>query len=212
MGSARLPGETMPLEHRFHLGIGSRFEWSRGAAASSACLACHDGSVPSGVVMPSGVTNIDLSWSPFAFAPSYHGAYGTGAGFGGGLIARYTRGVAPNIPCVTCHDAHGSASLYHVPAVVEGQTGISVASSSGAQSLCGACHVGNVGDWHAPCVDCHESTGSGHSYGPPAADSDCLACHGHGKTWQHWPTTQTYEQYYTACHGCGSSSTVFKTF
>ena len=26
MGSARLPGLAMPLEHRFHLGIGSRFE------------------------------------------------------------------------------------------------------------------------------------------------------------------------------------------
>ena len=26
MGSARLPGVRMPLEHRFHLGIGSRFE------------------------------------------------------------------------------------------------------------------------------------------------------------------------------------------
>jgi serine/threonine-protein kinase RsbW len=26
MGSVRLPGVTMPLEHRFHLGIGSRFE------------------------------------------------------------------------------------------------------------------------------------------------------------------------------------------
>jgi hypothetical protein len=138
--------------------------------------------VPSGVVMPSGVSNIGAVWGPGTPA-SFHGAYLPSGGFGGGLITQYTRGQAPDIACRTCHDPHGSANLYHIPATVQGTSGIAVTSGASVQSLCAACHTGTVASWHQQCADCHSS---GHGTASPTAGSDCLQCHGHQKSFVHW--------------------------
>ncbi|MCE5191366.1 MAG: cytochrome c3 family protein [Actinomycetia bacterium] len=179
------------------MGTQGMLEWSKAAVPNAQCLACHDGSAPAGVTMPAGVTNVAASWGASG-TPSYHGAYKTSGGFGGGLVAGYTRGVAPDIACATCHDPHGSASVYHFPLTVRDRTGISVTTGTQSESLCSACHTGGADTYHASCLGCHRSEG----HGPwTFGGSDCVSCHRHSGTWDHQANDPTYFEQ-NGCH-CG---------
>ena len=116
------------------------------------------------------------------------------AGNGGGLKAPYARNQA--VACSACHASHGSASAYHVPSTVNMTTGIVVSSGSSSQALCAACHSGTVHDWHQACSNCHVTTtglfGHAGDANTPGAGSDCLACHGHNKAWQHLASDPAY--------------------
>jgi hypothetical protein len=175
------------------------------AVPSTTCLSCHDGTSPTGVVVPSGVTNVGASWLTAAF----HGPVAVGPGNGGdAFIAQYATGRAPAIPCTTCHDPHGTSSLYHVPTAVADKTGVSMTSSTQGANLCSACHTGNANDWHSACTACHfqgyyEKAAVKHfNHGTYEwGGTDCLSCHGHGKTWVHAANDPTYYNE-NGCH-CG---------
>ncbi len=179
------------------LGAKGTLSWAKTSVPNAECLTCHDGSVPAGVTMPSGLTTVSASWGSTG-TPSYHGAYKTSSGFGGTLVSDYKRGVAPDIACATCHDPHGSASIYHFPLTVKDKTGISVTAGTSGDNLCSACHVGGADVYHASCLSCHNSEG----HGPWSfAGSDCTACHRHGGTWDHQANDPTYYND-NGCH-CG---------
>ncbi|PKQ19795.1 MAG: hypothetical protein CVT66_08425 [Actinobacteria bacterium HGW-Actinobacteria-6] len=150
------------------------------------CLRCHDGLAPSGVVIPPGLVNIGARWN--LSTGDFHGAR-AGSGVGTtGLKAPYARGQGP-IGCPTCHDTHGTGSLYHIPAKVNGQTVATVAAGSDYDNLCSACHVGNAGNWHpdAGCW-CHISGDSEHGLVsvPLNNEMDCSMCHfGHKSEFVH---------------------------
>lgn len=168
----------------------------RGAVSESFCLACHDGSGAGSVTMPGTVTNLGATWPA-----DLHGT-GQSAGFGASPLATPYARQSGAVPCSVCHSTHGSASIYHVPAEVNGTTGISATNGAELRTLCTACHTGALADWHRPCVDCHSG---GHWAGwvdPPVENylpteaSDCTTCHGHGKSWTHQATC-------LKCHGAG---------
>ena len=197
------------------LGTTGSFLFSKAAVPSSVCLSCHDGTTPAGVVVPNGVVNVGATWVNTSTA-SFHSAYAPSGGNGGGLIPLYTRGVAPNIPCATCHDPHGTANIFHIPTSVEGRSGISVTNGASAERLCGACHTGNANDWHFGCSgpgSCHytmaHTSDHGADPGTPGPGSDCLGCHGHGRVWAHAYVDPSG----CDCHGDGGVNEVsWKTF
>lgn len=156
------------------------------SVATTFCLKCHDGVAPEGVVVPATVKNIAATWS--APTGDFHGA-GSGPGFGDtGLKDPYVRGQGP-IGCTTCHDTHGSSSLYHVPEVVNGQA-VAPITGNNMAALCRTCHVGNTYNWHlnVGCW-CHYVPLWEPTYHDAAFDLndsiDCLQCHGHGKASTH---------------------------
>ncbi len=104
------------------LGTTGSFLFSKAAVPSSVCLSCHDGTTPAGVVVPSGIVNVGVTWVSTSTA-SFHSAYAPSGGNGGGLIPLYTRGVAPNIPCATCHDPHRDREHLPHPDVGRGPIG-----------------------------------------------------------------------------------------
>ncbi|MBE0475547.1 MAG: hypothetical protein IBX62_00370 [Coriobacteriia bacterium] len=179
------------LHTRDALGATANLAYFEGGTPDSFCLACHDGSTPEGVTLPSGVTNIGANWGATSKA-DFHGARaGTGySGSTGGMAPPYRRGMAA-LPCVTCHDPHGSGNLFHIADNVNERTGIVAVSGNGMKDLCYACHTGTVDQWHKECLDCHNG-GWGHgdvyvdspeTYGGqnyPNANSDCRLCHNHG--------------------------------
>ena len=73
-----------------------------------------------------------------------------------------------------------------------------VATGVQTQNLCAACHASTVGDWHQPCISCHDDPGHfGDITGLlPSTGSDCKACHGHGVSWAH-PVADCHG----SCHG-----------
>lgn len=157
------------------------------------CLSCHQGPAPEGVTVPAGMTDLGAAWQT-----DVHG-WGTGQGFGGELNAPYAR-ASEAVSCDTCHDPHGSKSIYHVPESVNGTQTATIASGAGLRSLCVTCHQGSLNEWHAPCVSCHQG---GHWAGwvdppverlLPTESSDCTQCHGHSKSWTHPATC-------LRCHG-----------
>ncbi|MRR11570.1 hypothetical protein EG835_03650, partial [bacterium] len=165
----------------------------RSSVDETFCLSCHEGPAPDGVTMPAGVTDVGAGWQT-----DLHG-WGTGQGFDGVLSAPYSRG-SEAIECATCHDPHGSSSIYHVPESVNATVTPVISSGSELRSLCVSCHQGSLDDWHAACVDCHTN---GHWAGwvdPPVEErlptesSDCTQCHGHSKSWTHPATC-------LRCHG-----------
>ena len=155
-----------------------------GSTPASFCLKCHDGTPPSGVVLPSGITNVGATWGSGAGA-DLHGARASATA---NVQAPLARGMS--VPCVSCHDPHGNGNLYHVAESVNGRTGIAATSGNSMQQLCVACHSGSVNDWHAGCISCHNGwnhgdaavdspeTGTAANY--PNASSDCTLCHNHG--------------------------------
>ena len=184
---------------------------AKSAVPSTTCLACHDGSPPAGVVVPVGVTNVGATW-----AGAYHGSVATGTGTGlGGLIGQYTRGQAPAVPCVTCHDPHGNANLYHFPTVVADTTVGAVPTGASAVALCSACHTRGPNEWHYTCTNCHypgyyEGHPSYYNHGPSSwTGTDCLGCHGHGRVFDHTQTSY-YIENESSCH-CGVPAP-YKTF
>lgn len=173
------------------IGTDRTLGWTTQSVANEFCLRCHDGVTPTGTVMPAGVTNISSNWGA---AADRHGS-GVGVGFAGALRAPYTRGQGA-VACTACHETHGSASVYHFPSNVNGNM---VPTITGGQvaTLCGSCHDGGLGQWHQPCYSCHAEP---HTGAPditdrlPTLSSNCLACHGHGKSWTHTDGC-------LACHG-----------
>ena len=167
--------------------------WTTQSVANEFCLSCHDGDAPDGSVMPSGVTTISAAWG---VAGDKHGA-GVGAAFGGPLVAPYSRGQG-SVACMSCHDTHGSGSIYHFPSNVNATPVAPIANGS-AGALCAGCHSGGLTSWHGPCYDCHSEP---HELAPditdrlPTLGSDCFSCHGHGKSWTHVDGC-------LACHGVG---------
>ncbi len=160
--------KTADWEFKTSASAGTDMSFSLGADPKDEqfCLKCHDGSAPSGVTVPSGVTNISANWG--ASGRDAHGDRNNTA-----------------IACQTCHDAHGSASLYHVPAQVNGTPVATITTSNQTKYLCVACHPGTAWNWHQGCNDCHNDP-EAHSSMPNIDDAqDCLACHGHGKAWAH---------------------------
>jgi hypothetical protein len=172
-------------------------------SGSDFCLRCHSGTAPSGVVVPAGVTNIGAGWTGATGGDWHSGVASTG--FGGTLKPPYARGQA--VECSACHASHGSSNLYHVPGTVNGASGIVVSNSNSAKNLCAACHAGNAEDWHSPCTGCHypgyyEGNPSYFNHGPYQwSGADCLACHGHSRTWAHAADDPDYFNA-NACH-CG---------
>ncbi len=165
------------------------------------CLSCHDGLPPEGVVFPVGVTTIKPSWT--SRLGDRHGA-GAGTGFGiTGLKPPYARSTGA-LACTVCHDSHGSDSLYHISAKVNGQAVPPIKDGS-YTALCSACHAGNVRYMHEDCATaCH--LGGPDRHGDitsllPDESSDCSRCHGHAASWTHELNRQTSCDDYTgACH------------
>ncbi|MGB4593229.1 MAG: fibronectin type III domain-containing protein, partial [Coriobacteriia bacterium] len=151
-------------------------------AAAGFCFACHDGEMPSGVVDPVGLYPVAATWD--TGAADAHGSAG-GTGVGGSLKAPFERNDPP-IACNTCHASHGSQSVYHFPATVNG-TAVARVTSGSSSALCSACHVGGLVDWHAECEGCHVADGHwGDQRGVlPTESDDCFSCHTHGSSWTH---------------------------
>ncbi len=161
-------------------------------AANPWCLQCHDGTVPAGVTNRAGIRVISSSWTS-----DYHGQT-AGNGAGGTMLAPYVRGGSNAVSCAACHDSHGSASVNHVPASVNGRAVATVAGGNDYKYLCAACHSGTgtnptldqkIDTWHAACVNCH---GESHSF---LKTANCDDCHKHGETFEH----DTW-----GCYGWGS--------
>jgi hypothetical protein len=150
--------------------------------SSTMCLRCHDGLPPAGVVFPAGVTVLAEGWT--SATGDYHGAR-AGDGFGSGGLLYYGRGWDA-LQCTTCHDAHGTANLYHIPETVNGLD-VTVTDGESLNSLCVACHRGGIDAWHRPCVQCHDQQGDAERLASvlPTSVSDCAECHGHSRSWIH---------------------------
>ncbi|MCK8114047.1 cytochrome c3 family protein [Anaerosoma tenue] len=182
---AELSRADMPVDRRVQV--------QRSAVSDGYCLACHDGDAPEGVVIPGSVGDVGATW-----ATDFHGGR-AGNGFGdAGLKFPYSRGQSP-LSCATCHDTHGSASLYHVPEVVNG-TSVPTITTSGMAPLCKACHEGATYDWHLDTACwCHYVPLWEPVYHDAAFELhdgiDCLQCHGHGKGSTH-PAVDCED-----CHG-----------
>jgi len=165
------------------------------------CLSCHDGLPPEGVVFPAGVATIKPSWT--SALGDNHGA-GAGTGFGiTGLKSPYARSSGA-LACTVCHDAHGTDSLYHITAKVNGQV-VPPITDGNYTALCSACHAGNVRYMHEGCATaCH--LGGPDRHGDitsllPDESSDCSECHGHAASWTHELNRQTSCDDSTgACH------------
>jgi hypothetical protein len=149
---------------------------------TSMCLRCHDGLPPEGVVFPvERVALIAPSWT--SASGDFHGA-GLGAGFGiTGLKPPYARSSGA-LQCAVCHDSHGSDSLYHIRATVNGHP-VAPITDGNYTALCQACHTGLVRYMHEPCAtSCHDATPDLFAL-LPTESSDCAKCHGHSMRWAH---------------------------
>lgn len=151
---------------------------------SAYCLKCHDGTPPEGVVLGT-ITNVGATWN--LTTTDFHGGK-SGTGKGGTLAPGYARG--SEVPCSTCHDTHGSASIYHFPTNVNDKS-LPVITGTNTKELCTACHVGTLSAFHSGsgCNDCHgQDFSADHGYFCPSLESlvvNCLDCHKHGKSWTH---------------------------
>ena len=194
---------------------GKEFDVSKTVAASDSttmCLRCHDGLPPKGVVFPAGVSNVGPSWANET--GDFHGA-NAGTGFGiAGLKPPYARGTNA-LPCGVCHDSHGSGSIYHIAARVNGES-VDQITSGNFTTLCTACHPGAVRNMHEGCATrCHN--GEADHYGDisdllPKEDSDCADCHGHGRSWTHSPSFSTPGCDVQGCHETGVTAEYPRTF
>jgi hypothetical protein len=129
--------------------------------------------------MPAGVRGQTLLDVSFYYARTAHG-WGKGYGpesqsysrdkGGGGLRAPYTYGMDA-LPCVTCHDPHGSSNPYHLRESLNGfdtrftSNGVSWDNKDGYTNVtvfCRACHIYPPG---------HSTAFFG---------GGCKPCHGHG--------------------------------
>jgi hypothetical protein len=117
------------------------------------------------------------------------GAGVTPTGYGGTLVAPFTRGY-PAMPCATCHAGHASENGFLLAATVNGRAippGAIDRTGVGAEALCEACHAGGR---HDRCKECHTDAyvcDAGVCWMDPAANpvdpappgSACFFCHGH---------------------------------
>ncbi len=114
----------------------------------------------------------------------------TPTGYGGTLLAPYSRGYPP-MPCATCHAGHESGNAFLLAGAVNGTAippGSVDRTGVGAERLCEACHAGGR---HDRCKQCHvehvtwvcDANAICWWEGPPAdpapAGSGCFFCHGH---------------------------------
>jgi len=151
------------------------------------CLKCHDGAPPAGVQLGPYTRNISTT-----YAGDYHGDL-TGVDDPGSTIKlTYSRGVT--LPCVDCHDLHGSQNAYHLRENVNGTSNLSVPSmtvvdkydtskNAAILTYCQSCHAGTLDNFHmAKCLYCHRDPGA-HDCAPPTAGDfsrACTYCHTHG--------------------------------
>jgi predicted CXXCH cytochrome family protein len=174
------------------------------------CDKCHNGFPPSGVTMPSTMLEIKLNYEsnpPDQIAGGidetgdWHGVK-SGTGWGGSLLAPYSRGMAALV-CMDCHESHGSSNVYHFKTTVNGKTGISVtdALGRGADSFCTACHSG---ERHAGCLgaQCHSGDPVPPDSSPPGNPTPCFQCHSHGgiKNWPYPSDVPGEDEGCTHCH------------
>jgi hypothetical protein len=162
------------------------------------CNKCHDNAPPSGVVMG---TTINIAST---YSDDLHGGSSGSLGYTRGSIkGPYQRGNSP-LPCIDCHDPHGSSNVYHLRENLNGETGKSVADTALANnsqliSQCQSCHSGTTSDFHNGCLNCHNSD---HNVSSAAKQPDfsqpCINCHKHGSVFVHSTNT---------CH-CGSPGSV----
>jgi hypothetical protein len=163
------------------------------------CLTCHDGDVPAGVVMSSGILDIASN-----YGNEYHGAgaqskYGADTNRGGMkrpwvTEADFIAGLDPPaqhapLQCTTCHGPHGSPNVYNLRESINiagVQMEVGGEGSGFTQSvLCpeGGCDFTTYSlptqtaprYWGAWCTFCHRL--SGHSYGE---GQQCRTGHMHG--------------------------------
>ena len=195
---------------RFVSGSDRAVSVERRALSDVYCLKCHDGTPPSGVVFPPATRNVGATWS--AVSGDFHGG-GSGTGLGSALLAPYARGNSA-ISCGTCHETHGSANVYHFPTWINGTSDISVPAPTGPGTalVCGSCHVSGgassyalVDEYHDGCVDCHRAEHGQWTF----VGTDCLSCHKHGGTWDHYANIDQ-DYYNSECH-CGVPGP-YKTF
>jgi hypothetical protein len=187
-------------------GEDTRFEKLVFGTDGSMCLRCHGATRPSGVVMPSGVPNIESIWTT-----------GTTERHSAANASLSPSGLIPGMPspatlsCAVCHDPHGSTNLYHFPGQVYGTT-VTATNSTQISNFCKGCHASTVQGMHQGCEwECHYLPGHTDNgddvdlrYLLPTETSNCLQCHGHGSTWWHPNGTCSHD-------GCGDPG-VYRTF
>ena len=156
---------------------------SDGLGTSGMCLRCHDGTPPAGVTFPATPTYRNMSDWGLATG-DYHGARVGVASWWATLRPGYTRG--SQLACSTCHQSHGSASIYHFPSVIGGQPVATVTSGTNTETLCAACHAGSIYNYHGGCTECHGVwEHEGYVRDLNVVLADCYSCHRHGGTWTH---------------------------
>lgn len=166
------------------------------------CISCHDGTLPQGVVMPSGITTIAPVWQNDSNG-DWHGPRVGPSGFSSSstLAFPYSAGQSSAVACEVCHDPHGSSSEYHFPSRVNGGAVPQITNGPQAIALCQACHKGDAVSYHQQCYDCHYAPAhwGDLTYLLPNNSSDCLQCHRHGATWPH-PYVGCGDDAYMGCH------------
>jgi hypothetical protein len=163
------------------------------------CLRCHTSSPPAGIKMPASLPNLGTAWMATTTAGDMHGDR-AGVGYGGTILPGNSRG-SKGIPCMTCHDPHGNANLYHLSRTINDKSSIVVTTSAQAENVCSACHAGNPDVWHANCNNCHFDPDAHETRFWVGSGTDCLSCHKHNTVWRHPP----------ACH-CAPYPDTFRTF
>lgn len=142
------------------------------------CTKCHDGS------MPLGLSGQSLSAVAATYASGAHGgkkglgpestlfsSMGGDAG-GGSLKYPYSYGMDP-LPCMTCHDPHGSRLPYHLKEVINGQ---SIVPTYGYDWNYDLAPKGNQLGYM--CAACHIFPSSHTGY-QTSADNCSTGCHNH---------------------------------
>lgn len=116
------------------------------------CSTCHDGSPPSGVTVPAGITQIVPNYTNTGATGDFHGGQvATNPNGYGELRGPYYFGMGP-LACTDCHDPHGSSNAFFLKETVNGNSGISIApgTTGGIPNFCASCHTFT----HTPSANC----------------------------------------------------------
>lgn len=158
---------------------GNRWE----GTVSQLCLACHDGSLPTGAqTQPYAPAVSSGNRGLVDIQEAYHLGLDNRADQHGEGIAGATVTLDPAmgwergevLPCTACHEPHGTPNAYNLRSTVfskdgtQGKGGLLVLKLPGGGAdlrfFCGACHgseqMGNRKPWPTDCLSCHKH-GSG---------------------------------------------------
>lgn len=137
---------------------------------SEICLDCHDGSFPPSITPPT--TALD------DIATSYQtDAHGKGNGSPKLKTGTNYFAIGDVIPCMTCHEPHGSTNLFHLRTKVYGKDGVTQIPADARTGLtpldpiqvttlnnvlltngyyfCNTCHTSSMGSGKSNCFGCH---------------------------------------------------------